>query len=151
MSGSEFLSPEWMERYRVIIRDAAAGHDLTGVGFSMYELMKAVPERLRYGRGPDILFGFRIIDGQVEFPDQPWDGASFVLVADFEAIAPWANLSTELTKAAGVMERLHQAGKLRFSGGFAEAPAFFQTLNLHDRLAEITAPWVSPPSWETPA
>jgi hypothetical protein len=43
---------------------------------------------------------------------------------------------------------LAKAGKLRFSGNFAEAPAFFHRLNLHDRLAEITAPYIAAPTWD---
>jgi hypothetical protein len=145
----EILSPEWMALYQAIIREGAAGEDLSDSEFSMYEVFKNVPERLRHGRGPDILFGFRISNGELEFPDRPWEDATFTLIADFESIAPWANLPAEQTKAVGVMERLAKAGKLRFSGSLAAAPKFFQKLNLHDRLAEITAPYVSPAYWET--
>lgn len=148
MPVAEFLSPEWMGIYQAIVRDAAAGEDLSGVEFGMFELFKRVPARLQRGRGPDIGFGFRIADGRLEFPDRPWEGVTFALTADFEAIAPWADLSAEQTRAAGVMERLARAGKLRFSGDLAAAPGFFHRLNLHDRLAEITAPWVDTPYWE---
>jgi hypothetical protein len=148
MTAVELLSPEWMGLYQTIVRSGAAGEDLSGSNFSMYELFKDVPPRLQHGRGPDILFGFRLSDGQLEFPGQPWDDPSFKLVADFESIAPWANLSAEQTRAVGVMERLMKAGKLRFSGNLAAAPAFFHKLNLHDRLAEITAPYESPAAWE---
>jgi hypothetical protein len=148
MIAADFLSPEWLELYRAIIRGGATGDDLSGVDFGMYELFKNVPPHVQNGRGTDILFGFRIVDGLLEFPDQPWDDAAFKLVADFEAIAPWANLSTELTKASGLFERLIAAGKLRFSGGLSAAPRFLQELNLHDRLAEITAPYTAAPDWE---
>jgi hypothetical protein len=46
------------------------------------------------------------------------------------------------------MERLISAGKMRFSGDFSGAPPFWASLNLHDRLAEITAPHVAAPYWE---
>jgi hypothetical protein len=149
MAVVEILSPEWMKLYQAIIREGAAGEDLSGSAFGMYELFKNVPARLQHGRGPDIMFGFRITDGQLEFPDQPWEDATFKLIADFESIAPWADLPAEQTRAVGVMERLAKAGKLRFSGNLAAAPKFFHKLNLHDRLGEITAPYVSAPYWET--
>ena len=146
MTVHEILSPEWMAAYQAIVREVAAEEDLSGVEFSMCEILKKVPSRIRRGGGADAHIGFRISGGRLEFPDEPWS-ATFNLIADFESIAPWLNLSAEQTRAAGIMERLHAAGKLRFSGNLAAGPKF--VLTLHDRLAEITAPYVSSPCWET--
>jgi hypothetical protein len=134
-----------MAAYQTVVRNAAAEEDLSGVEFGMSEILKNVPAHLRRGGGADAHIGFRISGGRLEFPNEPWN-ATFILIADFESIAPWLNLSAEQTRAAGVMERLHAAGKLRFSGNLAAGPKF--VLTLHDRLAEITAPYVSSPYWE---
>ncbi|MDT9598723.1 hypothetical protein [Sphingosinicella rhizophila] len=141
-------SPEWLEAYRTIIRNAAAGQDLSTSAFGMHETLKNVPAHLRQGGDADLLFGFRIVDGQLQFPDRAWEDADFKLVADFESIAPWGDLPTKETRELGVFERLAKAGKLRFSGSLSGAPEWLHKLNLHDRLAEITAPYEASPSWD---
>jgi hypothetical protein len=146
MAALEFLTPQWLQAYESTVRDAAVGEDLSGVEFSMCEILKNAPPHLRRGRGADAHIGFRLANGRFEFPNEPWDDANFTLIADFESIAPWLNLPAEQTKAAGIMERLHAAGKLRFAGKLTDAPRF--VLTLHDRLAEITAPYVGTPYWE---
>ena len=148
MTAIEFLSPEWVELYKTIVRDGTADEDLSGIEFGVYELFRNVPMPLQRGRGPNICYGFRVSGGRLEFRDRPWDDATIKIVADFESVAPWVSLPLEQSGAIGVNERLEKAGKLRISGKLTDRPKFMEKLKLHDRLAEITAPYVSSPNWE---
>lgn len=143
----EFLSPEWIAIYQANIREGTAGEDLSGVEFGMYELFKNVPTRLQHGGAADILFGYRISGGRLEFPDRPWDSATVKVVADFDSVAPWVDLPTEQSNAVGVLSRLAKAGKLQIFGDPAETPAFIQKLKIHDRMVGVTAPYVRSPFW----
>ena len=144
----EFLSPEWIELFRSIIAKGLESEDLQGIEFSMYEDFKNVPaHRCRDGLR-EVCFGFSISGGRLRFFDKPPKEATIAVTADYEGMAPWVSLPLSQTKTAGIMDRLHAAGKVRIRGDLNNRPKFLERLRLHDRLAEFTKPYIAKPSWE---
>src|SRR5262245_57501874 len=112
----EFLCPDWVALFRSIIEKGLAQENLEGIRFSMYEVYKNVPPHLRRDGSADICFGFVVADGRVSFLDKPPKEATIAVTADYEGMAPWVSLPLSQSRAAGVMDRLHAAGKIRIKG-----------------------------------
>jgi hypothetical protein len=139
----EFASREWVIALRRIIEESVTDDDLAGVEFSMSEEFTDPPARLVREGSSSIGWQLRVRDGKAEVIDGPASDVDIHIVADYAFIVPEARRivgDQSPEDRAAHMATLLSSGKFRIEGsGLGNAPAFLERINLHDKLAVITA------------
>lgn len=138
----EFGSPDWVGAVHDIVRDMLAGHDLSGVTYSLSEEYTDPPTHLSPD-GKSLGWHMEIGDGELRLGIGPRPGSMRQTRVDYAGVVPMAlivfeNNPSGMDEVKRLAMALLEAGKLSVKGR-PLVEVFPHMDALHDRIARITA------------
>ena len=139
MKKVEFGSCEWVGELRRILSEGLRAEDLGGVEFSMCEEFTDPPAHLRRHGRETIGWHCRIRDGKIHVGDNVATDVDVRITGDYATLLPMARMVVGADLTDERRAELMMKANLRVEGDPTKMPVAFAQLNLHDKLAVVTA------------